>query len=59
MVNKKPITTALQEFSLFLMLHTRGHDVFIQNSPMNIDMTLPSNKQYQILFDHNDETIAI
>jgi flagellar biosynthesis protein FliR len=30
MVNKKPITTILQEFSLFLMLPTKGHDVYIE-----------------------------
>jgi hypothetical protein len=49
MVSKKP-TITLEKVVLYLVLPTRGYDVFKENDLMDMDVSFPPTKQYQLLF---------
>ena len=57
MVNKRHITITLKDVALYLTLPLCREDVF-KEGHVDIDMMFSTNKQYEILFGHNNEAIS-
>jgi len=57
MGNKRYITITLKDVALYLILPLHREDVFKKKGYMDIDMMFPPNKQYEMLFGHNNEAI--
>jgi hypothetical protein len=53
MVDKGRLTITFKELEIYLLLTTRGYDVFMKDGLMDMYASFSLTKQYQIIFGHS------